>query len=145
MITKTKGDSCRPSRTPPVTSCNPPIGPGVNFNGLVINNFTSVVMTQTKSTSCRPAPGLRQRPPAWLLQGSTRNILQASYRTRCEHVRIDHNFNGLVINNFISLVMTQTKSTSCRPTPGLHQRPPPAGLLQGSTRNILQTFLKDQV
>ena len=83
--------------------------------------------------------------PAGIIQDSTRNILQPSYRTRCEHMWINHNFNGLVINNFISLIMTQTKSVSCRPTPGLHQRPPPAGLLQGSTRIILQTLLKDQV
>ena len=27
-----------------------------------------------------------------LRQGSTRNTLQATYRTRYEHVRIDHNF-----------------------------------------------------
>ena len=104
-----------------------------------------MIYTKIKNDSCRPAPGLHQRPTAGLLQGSTRNILQATYRTRCEHVRIDHNINGLVINNFISLVMTQTKSTSSRPAPGLHQRPPPAGLLQGSTRNILQTPPKDQV
>ena len=87
----------------PGTYCRPPTGPGTNtcdrsqlqwsshnFNGLVINKHVMWIMTKIKGDSCGPAPGLHQRPHAGLLQGSTRNILQAPYRTRCEHMWIDH-------------------------------------------------------
>ena len=54
------------------------------------------------------------------------NILQASYRTRCEHMWFDHNFNNLVINEDITIMMTTKDDSSTR------------NILQYSTRNILQ-------
>ena len=79
-----------------------------NFFGLIINEVITMMMSTKDDSSTRN-----------VIQHSTRNILQASCGTRCEHF-------GLTINEVITMMMSTKDDSSTR------------NVIQYSTRNILQ-------